>query len=91
MGNEIRKRSVYINSRKTSISLEDRFWECLREISDEQGMSISAFITRLDSDKPQNLSSAIRLAVLDYYITKCENLIQDEYLVHSAFAARDTP
>ena len=62
------KRSVVIGGHKTSISLEDAFWDALREIATQQGVTMSALVSTIDSDRQHNnLSSAIRLFVLDHY------------------------
>ena len=65
---KVLKRSVFINGHKTSISLEEDFWTALGAIAATQNASISEVVTVIDRDrKHDNLSSAIRLYVLDYY------------------------
>ncbi|MBQ0823402.1 ribbon-helix-helix domain-containing protein [Microvirga terrae] len=65
MGFGIVKRSVSIAGHRTSISLEQPFWEGLREIAERDRMSIQSLIGRIDADRgDQNLSSAIRVFVL---------------------------
>ena len=60
------KRSVTINGHATSISLESPFWQELRRMADEAGLSVAALIARIDADpKTGNLSSALRLSVLN--------------------------
>jgi len=62
------KRSVSIGGRKTSVALEDGFWNALKEITAAQETSASQLILKIDrSREGNNLSSAIRLFVLDYY------------------------
>jgi predicted DNA-binding ribbon-helix-helix protein len=62
------KRSVVIAGRKTSVSLEDSFWEGLKEIARSRQMMLSATVAMIDSERQHgNLSSAIRLFVLDGY------------------------
>lgn len=64
------KRSVAIAGHKTSISLEDAFWKGLKEIAAQRGLTLSQMIETIDSERPGgNLSSAIRLFVLDHYRT----------------------
>ena len=59
------KRSVVIVGHRTSVSLEEPFWDALREIALERGASVQALIAELDSTRgAQNLSSAIRVFVL---------------------------
>jgi len=60
------KRSVTINGHATSISLETEFWQELKRMADDVGLSVAALIARIDADrKTGNLSSALRLAVLN--------------------------
>ena len=62
------KRSVVIAGHKTSISVEDEFWDSLKEIAGERGMTLAAMIGAIDGDrKHANLSSAVRLFVLGFY------------------------
>ena len=66
MKSTVIKRSVIIDGHKTSVSLEDPFWNDLKEIAYVQRMSRSAVIGEIDKAREQkNLSSAIRLYVLD--------------------------
>ena len=59
------KRSVAIAGHATSVSLEGPFWEALRAIAVEEGLSVQALIGRIDAERAgQNLSSAIRVYVL---------------------------
>ena len=68
MKSAIAKHSVVIAGHKTSISLEDAFWECLRRIANERGQTLSAVVASIDDDRQRaNLSSAIRLFVLSFY------------------------
>ena len=62
------KRSVVIAGHKTSVSVEDEFWESFKEIAGERGMTVAAMIGTIDDGrKHANLSSAIRLFVLGAY------------------------
>jgi predicted DNA-binding ribbon-helix-helix protein len=62
------KRSIVIAGHKTSISVEDEFWDSLKEIAGERGMTVAAMIGTIDGDrKHANLSSAVRLFVLGFY------------------------
>lgn len=65
MGSGIVKRSVSIAGHRTSITLEEPFWEALREIAEREQLSMQALIGRIDAERgEQNLSSAIRVFVL---------------------------
>jgi predicted DNA-binding ribbon-helix-helix protein len=62
------KRSVIIAGHKTSVSLEDAFWKALREIAAARKMTLTELISSIDSErKHPNLSSAIRLYILDFH------------------------
>ena len=62
------KRSVVRNGHKSSISLEDEFWDALREIADSKQIAISALVATIDHGRTtNNLSSAIRVFVLDHF------------------------
>ncbi len=62
------KRSVVVGNHKTSVSLEDAFWTSLRDIAAQRGLTLSSQIEIIDRNrKTNNLSSAIRLFVLDHF------------------------
>jgi predicted DNA-binding ribbon-helix-helix protein len=61
------KRSIVVHGHKTSVSLEDAFWQGLKEIAESRDMTISAIVGFIDGHRDQgNLSSTIRLFVLEY-------------------------
>ncbi len=60
------KRSVVIAGHKTSVSLEDAFWEALKDIAAERGISVNELVADIDSRRGGNLSSAIRVTVVDW-------------------------
>jgi predicted DNA-binding ribbon-helix-helix protein len=64
----IPRRSVIIAGRKTSISVEDAFWRAFKEIARGRDITLSNLVAAINSErKHQNLSSAVRLFVLDLY------------------------
>ena len=68
MKSPVVKRSIVIAGHKTSVSLEDAFWGGLKDIAASRNMTLSDLVGSIDTDRRQgNLSSAIRLFVLDYY------------------------
>ncbi|MGA7388527.1 MAG: ribbon-helix-helix domain-containing protein [Pseudolabrys sp.] len=70
MKSSVVKRSIVIDEHKTSVSLEDAFWSDLKEIAHDQGATLSALVAKIDETRAHgNLSSAIRLYVLDYFRT----------------------
>jgi len=71
MKSPVVKRSIVIAGHKTSVSLEDAFWQGLKQIASERELTLSDMVAAIDTDRRQgNLSSAIRLFVLDYYRTR---------------------
>jgi predicted DNA-binding ribbon-helix-helix protein len=71
MKSPVVKRSIVIAGHKTSVSLEDAFWQCLKEIAGSRELTLSDLVASIDTDRHQgNLSSAIRLFVLDHYRTQ---------------------
>jgi predicted DNA-binding ribbon-helix-helix protein len=68
MKSPVVKRSIVIAGHKTSVSLEDAFWKGLKEIAGGRHMTLSDLVASIDTERQHgNLSSAIRLFVLDYY------------------------
>ena len=67
----LRKRSIKLDDHKTSVTIEDAFWTALKEIAAARGTTISQLLASIDGERRKrqhtNLSSAIRLFVLDYY------------------------
>lgn len=61
----MKKRSLSIRGHRTSLSLEDGFWEELAAIATERGQSVAALITEIDRTRTGGLSSAVRLFVLE--------------------------
>jgi predicted DNA-binding ribbon-helix-helix protein len=74
MKSAVQKRSVVIDGHKTSISLEETFWGDLKDIAHSQQTTLSKLVTQIDQTRQQseqgNLSSAIRLYVLEHIRTK---------------------
>ena len=60
----LRKRSVLVAGHRTSVSLEDAFWEVLKELADRRGLSINQLVAEVDEGRSGNLSSALRVYVL---------------------------
>ena len=69
MAGESRKRSVVIAGHKTSVSLEPEFWDALKEIASNRGISVNQIVRDVDTNHEGNLSSAIRIFVLRHYRT----------------------
>ena len=68
MKSPVVKRSIVVAGHKTSVSLEEAFWTSMKEISASRSMTLSDLVSEIDKGRKQgNLSSAIRLYVLDYF------------------------
>ncbi len=59
------KRSVIIAGHRTSVSLEREFWDELRRLARDDGVSVNELVTRIDRVRTGGLSSAIRVHVLE--------------------------
>ena len=61
------KRSVVIAGHRTSVSLEQAFWDAIKQIAAEDGVSLAALVARVDAGRGRaNLSSALRVFVLEW-------------------------
>jgi predicted DNA-binding ribbon-helix-helix protein len=58
---KIKKRSIIVNGHKTSVSLEDEFWNELRDLAAERRVPVTALVNEIDQVPGGNLSSAIRV------------------------------
>jgi predicted DNA-binding ribbon-helix-helix protein len=63
----LRKRSVTIAGHATSFSLEDEFWQALQSIARQRKLSLNALVSSIDAARAGNLSSALRVFVLECY------------------------
>jgi len=69
MQSQVVKRSIVIAGHKTSVSLEQAFWAAFKEIARGRHMTLSELAAVIDSERSHgNLSSAIRLFVLGFYL-----------------------
>jgi predicted DNA-binding ribbon-helix-helix protein len=68
------KRSIVRGGHKSSVSLEHQFWDALREIAGGKNMTVSDMVATFDHGRNRdNLSSAIRVFVLDHYRRSSEH------------------
>jgi predicted DNA-binding ribbon-helix-helix protein len=62
------KRSIILNGHKTSVSLENEFWDGVRSIADGQQIKLSTLVQQIDRERTnRNLSSAIRIFVFNHF------------------------
>ena len=60
----MKKRSVVISGHRTSVSLENAFWNALKTTAAESGQTVNQLVTEIDQGRSGNLSSAIRVFIL---------------------------
>ena len=75
----ILKRSIIIAGMKTSVSLEDEFWQALKQIAAGFDMPMAKLVHRIDTRRQNgNLSSALRLYVLEHYLSRARTRREPE-------------
>lgn len=62
---EVKKRSLMIAGHPTSVTLEEPFWDVLKELAAAENIAVNALVERIDATRTGNLSSAIRVYVLE--------------------------
>ena len=60
----MKKRSVVLAGHRTSVSLENAFWDALKTIAGNRNSTVNQLVTEIDKQRNGNLSSAIRVYVL---------------------------
>ena len=69
----ILKRSIMIAGQKTSVSLEDEFWQALKQIAAGLDMKMAELVHQIGQQREYgNLSSALRLFVLEHYLNRAK-------------------
>lgn len=61
----MRKHSVLLDGHQTSVTLENAFWDALVAIAKARGVSVNTLVTEIDHLRTTNLSSALRVFVLN--------------------------
>ena len=83
------KRSIVVADHKTSVSLEDEFWKGLKEIAALRLTNLSGLVSKIDSQREHgNLSSAIRIFVLNFYRSQVPNPESGEELHEMSLVVR---
>ena len=91
MKSPVVKRSIVVAGHKTSVSLEDAFWKGLKEIAGTRDMTLSELVAFVDSERQHgNLSSAIRLFVLDHYRSQINEQKGERNSTREMMAARQS-
>lgn len=66
----LKKRSITLAGHRTSVTLEDIFWEALKEISEENKMPLSKLVEKIDIERTSSLSGALRVYVALHFMQK---------------------
>jgi predicted DNA-binding ribbon-helix-helix protein len=91
MKSSVVKRSVVLAGHKTSVSLEDAFWKGLKEIADDRKTTLCELVAAIDSERRHgNLSSAIRVFVLDHFRART-GAAPNDALARERMGARSAP
>ena len=81
MKSPVVKRSIVLAGHKTSVSLEEDFWATPKEIAGDRHIPLSELVSGIDKQRQHgNLSSTLRLFVLEYYRGKAAEKPGDEML-----------
>lgn len=92
MVSRVIKRSVVVDQRKTSISMEETFWAALKELAKERG-TLAALVSSIKAEREpnSNLSSAIRVYILRNVQKRLLSLQQSRAAHHDEKQAPVTP
>ena len=73
MGHSAKPKNVWVAGHRTSIRLENEFWEALEEICSREGQTVNDFCSEVARDNDgTNLTSAIRVCIIEYFRAKTE-------------------
>ena len=61
----LHRRTVTVSGHRTSVALEPVFWDAITEIAEARGQTITSVIGEIDAGRPGNLSSALRVFVVE--------------------------
>lgn len=65
------KRSLTLRGHRTSVSLEDIFWDKFRDFAEAEGQTINGLAAKIDEARGDlGLASAIRIFVLERALAK---------------------
>jgi predicted DNA-binding ribbon-helix-helix protein len=75
MKSRVMKRTTVVDGRKTGVTLEDEFWNALKKIAATQNVGTPKLISMINRQRQNNLSSAIRVYVLSYYLKRSDEKV----------------
>ena len=73
----IRRRSVTIAGHRTSVSIEDAFWDVLKDVAAHRNMSLNRLVGEIDKSRAGNLSSALRVYVVQHLLSRSNTSSQE--------------
>jgi predicted DNA-binding ribbon-helix-helix protein len=86
------KRSIVVGGHKTSVSLEDPFWSGLKQIAATRRIALSELVSQVDAQRQHtNLSSVLRLFVLDFYRNEERKLETSDETAQTVVRANGPP
>ena len=89
MKSHIMKRSIVLEGHRTSVSLEDAFWDALKDIAKWKRKTVTELVSSINLDRQHaNLSSALRLFVLNHYQTPSARLNSTSSADHAPLTER---
>lgn len=71
----MQKKSIQLTGHRTSISLEPEFWQALQQIARQKNTSVRKLIIQIDNTRTNNLSSSLRVYILNEFRQQSENNI----------------
>ncbi|MBE6455207.1 MAG: ribbon-helix-helix domain-containing protein [Alphaproteobacteria bacterium] len=69
----MQKKSIQLTGHRTSISLEPEFWQALQQIAQQKNTSVRKLIIQIDNTRTSNLSSSLRVYILNEFRQRYEN------------------
>ena len=73
----IRRRSVTIAGHRTSGSIEDAFWDVLKDVAASRNISLNRLVGEIDKSRSGNLSSALRVYVVQHLLSRDNTSAQE--------------
>ena len=68
----MKKHSIELSGHRTSIAIEDEFWDELKKIAHQKNTSLRQLLIQIDNNRTNNLASTIRVFVLKHHINQNE-------------------
>lgn len=67
----LRKYTLRVAGATTSLSVDEEFWDGLKEIASEKQVNVTTLVNEINSARQSpNLSAAVRIFVIEYFIKR---------------------